>query len=112
MKKYIIFILFLITVLGGFLRIYNLSYSPPSLNWDEAALGYNAYSVSKTLKDEYKKTLPVFTRSFDEYKSMIPVYMMIPSVSVFGTTDISLFKKEKLSASCIRSFFDGIHVRV
>jgi len=90
MKKYVIFTLFLITVLGGFLRIYNLSHSPPSLNWDEAALGYNAYSVSKTLKDEYKKTLPFFTRSFDEYKSMLPVYLMIPSISIFGLNEVGV----------------------
>ena len=90
MKKVTVILLSLIVAVGGFMRIYNLSNSPPSLNWDEAALGYNAYSVSKTLKDEYNKRLPLFTRSFDEYKSMIPVYMMIPSIYIFGLNEVGV----------------------
>lgn len=77
-------------MLGGALRLYGLDISPPSLNWDEAAWGYNAYSISKTLKDEYKVTLPIFTRSFDEYKSSLPMYLMIPSFWVFGINEIGV----------------------
>jgi len=83
-------LLFLITLLGGFLRLYNLSNSPPSLNWDEAALGYNAYSVWQTGRDEYKVAYPIFTRSFDEYKSMIPAYLMIPSIKIFGLNEFGV----------------------
>ena len=86
--KYLI--LGLIILLGGFLRLYNLSGSPPSLNWDEAAWGYNAYSVSETLKDEYGKILPIFTRSFDEYKSTLPLYLMIPSIKLFGLNEVGV----------------------
>ncbi len=88
MKIYFgIIVLVLILVLGGFLRLINLSGSPPSLNWDEASLGYNAYSISSTLKDEYGKFLPLYTRSFDDYRSAIPVYLMIPSIKVFGLNE-------------------------
>lgn len=90
MKRLTFIFLFLITLTGGFLRLYNLSNSPPSLNWDEAALGYNAYSISETGKDEYKVSYPVFTRSFDEYKSMVPVYLMIPSIKVFGLNELGV----------------------
>jgi len=90
MKKITYIILTLIVLLGGFLRIYNLSGSPPSLNWDEAALGYNAYSILKTGKDEYGKVLPVFTRSFDEYKSTLPLYLMIPSIKIFGLNEFGV----------------------
>jgi len=69
------------------LRIYRLSSSPPTLNWDEAAWGYNAYSLMKTGKDEYGVRLPVFTRSFDEYKPALPSYLMIPFISYFGLTE-------------------------
>ncbi len=89
--KHISYILLGLTlILGGFLRIYNLSGAPPSLNWDEAALGYNAYSISETLKDEYGKTLPIFTRSFDDYKSAIPVYLIIPSIKIFGLNEFAV----------------------
>lgn len=90
MKKITYLILALILLLGGFLRIYNLANSPPSLNWDEAALGYNAYSILKTGKDEYGKTLPIFTRSFDEYKSALPIYLIIPSIKVFGLNEFGV----------------------
>jgi len=89
-KKIVLVLLFLIVFLGGFLRIYNLSGSPPSLNWDEAAWGYNAYSVSHTLKDEYGVTLPIFTRSFDEYKSTLPMYLMIPTIRIFGLNEVGV----------------------
>ena len=84
-KKYIFKVtLILIVLLGVFLRLYNLGGSPPSVNWDEAAWGYNAYSVLLTGKDEYGKLLPIFTRSFDEYKSTLPMYLMIPFIKVLG----------------------------
>lgn len=87
MKKISLILLLLIILLGGFLRLYGLSKSPPSLNWDEAADGYNAYSISETLKDEYGVTLPIFTKSFGEYKSTLPIYLMIPSIKIFGLNE-------------------------
>jgi len=42
MKKNLL--LFLVLLLAAFLRFYQLGVNPPSLAWDEAALGYNAYS--------------------------------------------------------------------
>jgi len=87
MKK---ILLILIIGFGAFLRFFSLSASPPSLNWDEAALGYNAYSLMQTGKDEYGKYFPVFTRSFDEYKAAIPAYMMIPAIKIFGLNEIGV----------------------
>src|SRR3989344_3726857 len=87
MKKVL---LILIIGFGAFLRFFSLSLSPPSLNWDEAALGYNAYSLTQTGKDEYGKYFPIFTRSFDEYKAAIPAYMMIPAIKIFGLGEIGV----------------------
>ena len=83
-------LLTLILILGGFLRINNLSETPPSLNWDEAALGYNAYSILNTKRDEYGVFLPLYTRSFDDYKSAIPIYFIIPSIKVFGLNEFGV----------------------
>lgn len=87
MKK---LLLLLVIGFGAFLRFFHLSISPPSLNWDEAALGYNAYSLMQTGKDEYGKYFPVFTRSFDEYKAAIPAYMMIPAIKIFGLNEVGV----------------------
>ncbi len=81
MKK-IIFIL--IIFLASFLRLWQLGQVPPSPDWDEAALGYNAYSILQTGRDEYGKFLPVVLRSFDDYKPALYTYLTIPFVKVFG----------------------------
>ncbi len=83
-KHLSILILIAIFCLGFFLRVVNIENSPPSLNWDEAALGYNAFSILNTGKDEYGVAAPLFTRSFDDYKSALPIYPMILSVKTFG----------------------------
>jgi len=76
--------LILILTLAIFLRLYALGTVPASPDWDEAALGYNAYSILKTGKDEYGKFLPLVFRSFDDYKPPLYIYLTIPSVALFG----------------------------
>jgi 4-amino-4-deoxy-L-arabinose transferase-like glycosyltransferase len=78
-----IFIL-LILILAAGLRLYQLGATPPSPDWDEAALGYNAYSVLKTGRDEYGIRFPLSLRSYDDYKPPLYMYLAIPSVAVFG----------------------------
>lgn len=72
-----------------FLRFYQLSSIPPSLNWDEAALGYNAYSILETGKDEYGNILPLVFKSFGDYKPGIYVYLTVPFVAIFGLNEFS-----------------------
>lgn len=79
-----IVILFFIVLLAFFLRIYKLGIVPASPDWDEAALGYNAYSILKTGRDEYGKFLPLVFRSFDDYKPPLYIYLTVPTVALFG----------------------------
>lgn len=77
--------LFIIVIfLAACLRLYHLGDVPPSPDWDEAALGYNAYSLLKTGRDEYGVWLPRTLRSFDDYKPPLYAYLTIPTVAVFG----------------------------
>jgi 4-amino-4-deoxy-L-arabinose transferase-like glycosyltransferase len=71
------------------IRFWNLGTVPAGLTPDEAALGYNAYSILKTGKDEFGKTLPVVFKSFGDYKPGLYVYLTIPSVAVFGLNEFS-----------------------
>lgn len=85
MSKKILYILFFaIVILAAVLRFWQLGKVPVSPDWDEAAIGYNAYSILHTAKDEYGKFLPVVLRSFDDYKPALYVYLTIPSVFIFG----------------------------
>lgn len=80
----IILSLIAIVIIAFFLRVNNLGIVPPSPDWDEAALGYNAYSLLQTGRDEYGKFLPIVFRSFDDYKPPLYIYLTIPSVALFG----------------------------
>jgi 4-amino-4-deoxy-L-arabinose transferase-like glycosyltransferase len=90
MKKNKYIILGIIFILGAFLRFYMLGVNPPSLNWDEASTGYNAYSILLTGKDEYGNFLPLSIRSFDDYKPPLYTYLTIPSIAMFGLTDFAV----------------------
>src|SRR3989344_3941774 len=78
------YLLLIILLLAAVLRFYKLGQNPPSLNWDETAHGYNAYSILKTGKDEYGYKFPLSFRSFDDYKPPLYTYLVVPSVAVFG----------------------------
>ncbi|MCR4264105.1 MAG: glycosyltransferase family 39 protein, partial [Candidatus Roizmanbacteria bacterium] len=79
-----------IVLIGFILRFYELGGNPPGLNWDEASLGYNAYSILKTGADEYGAPWPLSIRSFDDYKPPLYVYLTIPSVALFGLNAFSV----------------------
>ena len=88
MKRSII--LLFIILLAGFLRFYRLTQVPPALNSDEVAIGYNAYSILKTGRDEYGMRYPLTFRSFDDYKMPVYVYMVSASISAFGYNDFAV----------------------
>lgn len=82
-------ILIVVLVVAALVRFWNLGINPPHLTPDEASLGYNAYSILKTGKDEFGKTLPIVFKSFGDYKPGLYVYLTVPSVAVFGLTEFS-----------------------
>lgn len=82
-------LLIIILMIAAFLRLWKLGSIPPSLTPDEASLGYNAYSVLKTGRDEYGKLFPIIFKSFGDYKPGLYVYLTIPSVAVFGLTEFA-----------------------
>lgn len=83
-------LLLIITILAAFLRFHDLGKIPDSLNWDEIAIGYNAYSILKIAKDEYGTFLPLSFRSFDDYKSPLYIYLTVPSLVLFGRSEFAI----------------------
>ena len=88
MKKGFVF-LGVITILAAILRLYQLGKIPLSLEWDEVALGYDAYSILKTGRDQFGQFLPVTFRSLDDYKPPLYEYLTVPSVFLFGLNAFS-----------------------
>lgn len=83
-------ILGLIILLGIFLRFYKINSIPPSISWDEASIGYNAYLVSTTSKDEWGEVLPIHFQAFGEWKLPVYIYSTIPFIRLFGLNQASV----------------------
>ncbi len=75
---------FFILLLSLLLHLPFFAKLPSGLNRDEAALGYNAYSLLQTGKDEWGKAWPISITSFGDQKLPGYVYTLIPFVAVFG----------------------------
>ncbi len=84
MKRKHWLILLLILILGIVLRFWQLGKTPTGFYLDEAALGYNAYSIMETGKDEYGKDWPILFRSFGDFKAPIYTYLLIPIYKIWG----------------------------
>ena len=82
--------LILIIILAFALRVYKITSIPPSLNWDETSIGYNAYSILKTGKDEWGQFLPLHFKSFGEYKLPAQIYASIPAIYLFGLNEFGI----------------------
>ncbi len=71
-------------------RLYRITDIPPSVYWDEASIGYNAYAVANTGKDEWGKAFPLHFRAFGEFKLPVYIYATIPTVWIFGLNAFSV----------------------
>src|SRR3989344_3494255 len=85
-----ILFLILIVAIAFFLRFYKVTEVPPSLNWDEVSIAYNAYSVMKTGKDEWGVTFPVHFKAYGEYKLPAQIYVSIPGIYLFGLNELGV----------------------
>ena len=82
-------ILLLILGLGLFLRTYKLDVRPLGFTWDEAALGYNAYSLLLSGRDEHGQATPLIFKSFGDYKPGLYIYSAVPTIKLFGLTEFA-----------------------
>jgi len=85
MKTHKIFFILILAIVLRFLFIGTM----PALNPDEAALGYNAYSLLKTGKDEHGSSWPIHFKSFGDYKPGGYVYLALPFIKILGLTPLA-----------------------
>lgn len=86
-KLLLLFIFFIAFIL----RFFKIGDFPISLNRDELALGYNAYSVLKTGRGEHGEgPWPLTFISFGDYKMPGHIYLMTPFIKLFGLNDFSV----------------------
>ncbi len=83
--------LILIVIFAAILRFIYLGQNPPGLYWDEVSLGYNAYSILKTGRDEHNRFLPLDTfKAFGDYKPPGYIYATVPSIWLFGLNNFAV----------------------
>lgn len=63
---------------------------PPWINIDEVAIGYNAFSILETGRDEWGNFLPATFKSVGDYKTPFLIYLTAPFMKVFGLNEYTL----------------------
>lgn len=83
--------IFLLLTIGIILtRFLGLTKIPLALNRDEAAIGWNAYSILKTAKDEHGQFLPLNFKSIGDYKMPLYIYASVLPIKIFGLNEFSV----------------------
>lgn len=85
-----IYLLIGIVVVAFIIRFIFLGSIAPSLTWDEASWGYNAYSIGLDGRDEFGKFLPLtYLESFGDFKPPMYAYLDVLPVKLFGLTEFA-----------------------
>lgn len=90
MTRKSVFVFFIILFIAAFLRLYRITEIPPGINRDEGSVGYTAYSILKTGKDEYARAFPISFESFGDWKLPLYIYTVVPLVSILGLSELAV----------------------
>lgn len=80
--------LLLILLFSFLARLYRLNQL--TLFGDEIDVGNQAYSLLTTLRDYRGHLLPSYIQSFSEWRAPLSIYATIPSIALFGRTELSV----------------------
>lgn len=83
-------ILLSILALASLLYFYDLPANPPGFFCDEASEGYDAYCLSRNLRDQHGAKLPVFLYALGDWRGGAFTYLCIPAVKLFGLNETSV----------------------
>jgi 4-amino-4-deoxy-L-arabinose transferase-like glycosyltransferase len=82
----------MISVLIGLFFSYRILQTPPGITVDEAAFGYNAVLLEKTLHDENGRFLPFFVMSINgaDWRQPVSQYYITAVFKIFGPSLLTL----------------------
>jgi len=83
------------------IRLYKVGNLPSGMLVDEVSHGYNAYSILKTGKDEYGVSYPLVFRAFGDQKLPLYIYLIVPSIKIFGLSALSVRFPSVLAGSLL-----------
>lgn len=86
----ILLVMIIITLIGGFLRFYQLDKYPVQLNHDEISQLYDTGSIVQTGKDIYGNFLPLAFPSTGDFKVGHYIYITVLPYLIFGMREITI----------------------
>ncbi len=89
-KKLVLILFLIVVIIAILLRFNNLSNFPAGMNQDETAIGYNAYSILQTGRDEHGVKFPLYFKSFNDYKLPAYIYTTVISESILGVNTFAV----------------------
>lgn len=92
-------IVLLLFFLSLFLRVGWWNKFPPGFTADEATMGYDAYSLLKTGKDQFGTSWPLAFRSFGDWRPPLYIYTSMPFVAIFGLTPLAVRMPSMIAGS-------------
>lgn len=79
-----LFLSIAMVIISLWLRLFYVDHTPPALHGDELGVGYNAYTLLKTGRDEYEKLLPITFRH--DFNPVI-FYATVPFIFLLGLNE-------------------------
>lgn len=103
LKKHWFRLLWLVIIaIAFFVRLYKIDQIPPSPYWEEAALGFDAYSILQTGMDHHGNKLPVVAfESFGDWKPSLYFYAIVPFITLFNLGVVAVRMPSVLSGVLI-----------
>jgi 4-amino-4-deoxy-L-arabinose transferase-like glycosyltransferase len=86
-----------IVLLACFCHLFRIDALPMGFYVDESSIGYNAYLISTTGRDEHGIAWPLFFKAFGEYKNPLYIYLLAALYRVLGYSE---WTTRALSAFC------------
>lgn len=90
----------LMTLIGviAALHFYKLSDIPPGLSNDEANIGYEAWSLATTGKDQWGNHFPLVFEGFGNWSLPVYIYVLAPFIKMFGPAIVAVRLLSLISA--------------
>lgn len=95
-SKFPLLLLFISALL---LRVVGWEKFPPGFIADEATMGYDAYSLLNTGRDQFGTAWPLAFRSFGDWRPPLYIWTTIPFVALLGLTPLAVRLPSMLAGS-------------
>ncbi len=94
-------LIFFLFIFALFIRLYKVDSAPSGILVDEASIGYNAYSILKTGKDEHGISFPLVFKAFGDQKLPLYPYLVVPAIKYFGLSVFAVRLPSVLAGSIL-----------